>query len=64
MEAAPLYIVASVLGVRASVIMMVMGHPDQSPMSPEEWDASKVENLLPIAIEGMREIIRRDKAAL
>ena len=64
MEAAPLYIVASVLGVRASGIMMVMGHPDQSPMSPEEWDASKVENLLPIAIEGMREIIRRDKAAL
>jgi hypothetical protein len=43
--------------------MMVMGHPDQSPMSPEEWDASKVENLLPVAIEGMREIIRRDKAA-
>jgi uridine phosphorylase len=63
MEAAPLYIVASVLGVRASGIMMVMGHPDQSPMSPEEWDASKVENLLPVAIEGMREIIRRDKAA-
>ena len=63
MEAASLYIVASVLRVRASGLMMVMGHPDQSPMSPEEWDASKVEHLLPVAIEGMREIIRRDKAA-
>jgi uridine phosphorylase len=63
MEAASLYIVASVLRVRASGLMMVMGHPDQSPMSPEEWDASKVEHLLPVAIEGMREIIRRDKAS-
>ena len=62
MEAASLYIVASVLRVRASGLMMVMGHPDQSPMTPDEWDASKVEHLLPVAIEGMREIIRRDKA--
>ncbi|MFM1952955.1 MAG: hypothetical protein RL187_164, partial [Actinomycetota bacterium] len=63
MEAASLYIVASVLRVRAGGLMMVMGHPDQSPMTPAEWEASKVENLLPVAIEGMREIIRRDKSA-
>lgn len=63
MEAAPLYIVASVLGVRAGGLMMVMGHPDQSPMTADEWEASKVEHLLPVAIEGMREIIRRDRAA-
>ena len=62
MEAAPLYIVASVLRVRAGGLMMVMGHPDQSPMSDAEWEASKVEHLLPVAIEGMREIIRRDLA--
>jgi len=62
MEAGTLYIVASVLGVRSGGIMMVMGHPDQSPMSPAEWEASKVEHLLPVAIEGMREIIRRDRA--
>lgn len=62
MEAAPLYIVASVLGVRAGGLMMVMGHPDQSPMTAPEWEASKVEHLLPVAIEGMREIIRRDLA--
>ena len=60
MEAASLYIVASVLRVRASGLMMVMGHPDQSPMTADEWAASDIENLLPVAIEGMREIIRRD----
>jgi uridine phosphorylase len=62
MEAAGLYIVSQVLRVRATGIMMIMGHPDQSPMTPDEWEASKVENVLPVAIEGMREIIRRDKA--
>jgi hypothetical protein len=41
--------------------MMIMGHPDQSPMTPEEWEASKVEGVIPVAIEGMREIIRRDR---
>jgi hypothetical protein len=51
-----------VLRVRAGGLMMVMGHPDQSPMTPEEWEASKVDHLLPVAIEGMKEIIRRDKA--
>lgn len=61
MEAATLFIVASVLGVRAGGIMMVMGHPDQSPMTPAEWEASKVEHVIPVAIEGMREIIRRDR---
>ena len=62
MEAAALYIVSSVLRVRAGGLMMVMGHPDQSPMTPEEWEASKVDHLLPVAIEGMKEIIRRDRA--
>jgi uridine phosphorylase len=61
LEAAALYIVAQVLGVRASGIMMIMGHPDQSPMTAEEWDASQVDHMIPVAIEGMREIIRRDR---
>lgn len=63
MEAAGLYITAQVLGVRATGIMMIMGHPDQSPMTSAEWEASRVEHVLPVAIEGMREIIRRDQAA-
>jgi len=62
MEAATLYVVASVLRVRAGGVMMVMGHPDQSPMTTEEWEAVRIENLIPTAIEGMREIIRRDLA--
>lgn len=61
MEAAGLYITAQVLRVRATGIMMIMGHPDQSPMTADEWEASKVEGVLPVAIEGMREIIRRDR---
>lgn len=62
MEAAALYIVAQTLRVRATGLMMIMGHPDQSPMTAEEWDATRIENLLPVAIEGMREIICRDRA--
>jgi uridine phosphorylase len=62
MEASALYIVAQVLGVRAGGIMMVMGHPDQSPMSADEWEASRVEHMIPVAIEGMRNIIRSDRA--
>lgn len=63
MEAATLYVVASVLGVRAGGMMMVMGHPDQSPMTEAEWEASKVENLIPAAVAGMRELIRADKSS-
>lgn len=61
MEAAGLYIVASTLGVRAGGIMMILGHPDQSPMTDEELAAGGVENVLPAAIAGMRELIRQDK---
>lgn len=61
MEAAGLYIVASTLGVRAGGIMMILGHPDQSPMTDEELAAGAVENVLPAAIAGMRELIRQDK---
>jgi uridine phosphorylase len=63
MEAAALYIVAATLGVRAGGIMMILGHPDQSPMTPDELAAGAVDNLLPSAIAGMRELIARDRAA-
>jgi uridine phosphorylase len=64
MEAAALFIVASTLGVRAGGIMMILGHPDQSPMTADELAAGSVENLLPAAIAGMRELIRQDREAL
>lgn len=63
MEAAGLFIVASTLGVRAGGIMMILGHPDQSPMTEAEWKAGAVENVLPAAIAGMREVIKADRAA-
>jgi uridine phosphorylase len=63
MEAAGLFIVASTLGVRAGGIMMILGHPDQSPMTEDDWKAGAVENVLPSAIAGMREIIRTDREA-
>lgn len=62
MEAAGLFIVASTLGVRAGGIMMILGHPDQSPMTEAEWKAGAVENVLPAAIAGMRELITADRA--
>jgi uridine phosphorylase len=63
MEAAALYIVAATLHVRASGIMMIMGHPDQSPMTDEEMARGSLDNLLPAAIAGMREQIAQDRAA-
>jgi len=61
MEAAAIFIVSATLKVRAGGIMMILGHPDQSPMSEEEWKAGAVENVLPAAIAGMRELIRADR---
>ncbi len=63
MEAAALYIVAASIGVRAGGIMMILGHPDQSPMTEAELAAGHVDNLLPSAIAGIRELIARDRAS-
>jgi len=62
MECAALYLVASTRRVRAGGVMMVMGHHDFAPMTDEEKDASQVGNLIPVAIEGMRQVIAADKA--
>jgi uridine phosphorylase len=61
MESAALFVVAQVLRVRVGAIVMMMGHPDQSPMTAEEWDATAVENVIPVAVAGMREVIARDR---
>lgn len=63
MECAALYIVAAARRVRAGGIMMVMGHHDFAPMTEAERVASSLPNLLPTAIEGMRQIIAADRAA-
>jgi uridine phosphorylase len=63
MEAAALYIVASTLRVRATGIMKIFGHWDQSPMTDEELADTGLDDLLAAAVAGMREIIAQDKAA-
>ena len=62
MEAAALYIVAATLRVRAGGIMMIAGNPDMIAMTEEEHAAVAVENLLPAAIAGLRELIAQDRA--
>lgn len=62
MECAALFIVASVRKVRAGAIMMVMGHHDFTPMTAEEKEAANVANAIPVAIEGMRQVIAADRA--
>lgn len=63
MEAAALYIVAATLGVRAGGVMMILGHHDMAPMTAEEQAAGSLDNLLPAAIAGIRELIARDREA-
>lgn len=63
MECAALFLVASTRRVRAGGVMMVMGHHDFTPMTEAEKEASQIGNLIPVAIEGMREVIARDRAA-
>lgn len=62
MECAALFLVASTRRVRAGGVMMVMGHHDFTPMTDEEMAATHVTNLIPVAIEGMRQVIAADRA--
>ncbi len=62
MEAAALYIVAATLGVRAGGIMMILGNPDMRPMTPEEEARGSMDNFLPAAVAGLRELIAQDRA--
>ena len=61
-ECATLFLVASTRRVRAGGVMMVMGHHDFAPMTDQEKEASQVANLIPVAIEGMRQVIAADRA--
>ena len=62
MACATLFLVGATRRVRTGGVMMIMGHHDFAPMTEAEKDASKVENLIPVAIEGMRQVIAADLA--
>jgi uridine phosphorylase len=63
MEAATQFIVASVLGKRAGAILLIGGHADMRPMTSEEEARCSLDLLLRASIEGVRELIARDRAA-
>ena len=63
MEAATLFIVAATLGVRAGGAMLILGNPDQKPMTPTEVEAADVNRVIATSIDGLRRLIAADRAA-
>jgi uridine phosphorylase len=63
MEAAPQYIVAATLGVRAGGLMMIAGHPDQRPMTEEERSRLDLDLAIRTAVEGLKVLIEADRSA-
>jgi uridine phosphorylase len=63
MEAATLYIVAATLRVRAGGAMLILGNPDQRPMTEAEIADSSVDRVIDTSIAGLRKLIAADRAA-
>ncbi len=63
MEAATLYIVAATLRVRAGGAMLILGNPDQRPMTEAEIAESSVDRVIDTSIAGLRKLIAADRAA-
>jgi uridine phosphorylase len=63
MEAATLYIVAATLRVRAGGAMLILGNPDQRPMTEAEIADSNVDRVIDTSIAGLRKLIAADRAA-
>jgi uridine phosphorylase len=57
MEAAALFVIASVLGKRAGGIMLALGGEDA-----EVGYAERITRLSQVAVEGVRQLIRHDQA--
>jgi uridine phosphorylase len=63
MEAATLYIVAATLRVRAGGAMLILGNPDQRPMTEAELADSSIDRVIDTSIAGLRKLIAADRAA-
>ena len=63
MEAATLYIVASVLRVRAGGVMLIFQNLDRTPPTEEDLRNGDVERVIDVAIAGLRRLIAADRAA-
>ena len=62
MEAAAIFVVASILRKRAGAILLVAGNQETDPEGRHRDDA-KLETLIDGAVAGLRALIRRDMAA-
>ena len=63
MEAATLFIVAATLRVRAGGAMLILGNPDQRPMTEAELADSSIDRVIDTSIAGLRKLIAADRAA-
>jgi uridine phosphorylase len=63
MEAATLFIVAATLRVRAGGAMLILGNPDQRPMTEAEIADSSIDRVIDTSIAGLRKLIAADRAA-
>ncbi|MFM2097815.1 MAG: hypothetical protein RIT06_443 [Chloroflexota bacterium] len=63
MEAATLFIVASTLRVRAGGAMLILGNPEQRPMTDEEMANCSIDRVIDTSIDGLRRLIAADRAA-
>jgi uridine phosphorylase len=63
MEAATLFVVAATLGARAGGAMLILGNPDQRPMTPAEVEAADVNRVIDTSVDGLRRLIAADRAA-
>jgi len=63
MEAATLFIVAATLGARAGGAMLILGNPEQRPMTEAEVAACDVNRVIDVSVDGLRRLIAADRAA-
>ena len=67
MEAAAIFIISSILGVRAGGVMLMAGSAELQPQTPEEAEEFErmfdVDRAIRVGIEGMKILIVNDRAA-
>ncbi|WP_020577793.1 nucleoside phosphorylase [Actinopolymorpha alba] len=61
MEAAGLFVVSSVLRVRAGAVVLIAGHHDRAPLTDEEKAACELDGVIDAAVAGMRRLIALDR---
>ncbi len=63
MEAATLFIVAATLGARAGGTMLILGNPEQRPMTEAEEAACDINRVIDAGVGGLCRLIAADLAS-